>query len=76
MSSSSLVSRRPSRGHIEIEENGQRKRKIARFPCDRHPISIGGHARHRPSHAAAHSPACVWGTPHAKLGAIVLGLLV
>ncbi|KAH9058774.1 hypothetical protein EDB87DRAFT_1738977 [Lactarius vividus] len=27
---------------------GQRKRKIARFPCDRHPIEIGGGARHRP----------------------------
>ena len=74
----SSSSRRSSRVHIEIGENGQRKRKIARFPCDRLPISIGGEGRHhriaqaiclrlRPA-LAWDGPAGVWGRRTLKLG--------
>ncbi|KAH9046920.1 hypothetical protein EDB84DRAFT_576786 [Lactarius hengduanensis] len=43
-------------------ENGQRKRKIARFPCDRHPIEIGGTSSPmaRPLPAPLGMVCCCW----------------
>ncbi|KAH9176807.1 hypothetical protein EDB89DRAFT_105602 [Lactarius sanguifluus] len=63
------------RASIEIGENGQRKRKIARFPCDRHPIEIGNRG-HVIAHGAptASSPLAVLlerggvGTWHGEIG--------
>ncbi|KAH8993342.1 hypothetical protein EDB86DRAFT_1385469 [Lactarius hatsudake] len=63
-------------------ENGQRKRKIARFPCDRHPIEIGGTSSPmaRPLPAPLGLERCVVGTGvvgtwHAEIGKKNLGLL-
>lgn len=76
-SSSSFFSvGRPSR----FGENGQRKRKIARFPCDRHPIEIGGTsspmARPLPAPLVLLERGCVEGgrgtLKSEKLGAAVL----